>query len=165
VRSPTRDLVVVVDDVVGAQRGCRDELAGGTHAEVAAHAPELAGVDANVPVVGVLVAIESLIDVGVAHHRHRAERVGECGAPADVVRVAMCVHEVGDGRRGPPPDRCDDVSAGAGVGGIEGDEAVAGVQHHRVRETLDDRQPVGEFRQFVGDAVDRFVGHTGIDDP
>jgi hypothetical protein len=130
------------------------------HAEVAPHPAELAGVDADVPVVGVLVAVESLVDVGVAHHRHLTEGVGECGAPADVVGVAVCVHEVGDGRRGPPADRCDDVGAGAGVGGVEGDEAVAGVQHHRVRETLDDRQTVGDFRQFVGDAVDGFVGHT-----
>ena len=159
------DGVVIVDDMIRAQRRGRNELGRRSHSEVAAYTTELAGVDAYVPVVGVGVSVESVVDVAVADHGHAIECGGEVRAPADVVGMPVGVHEVADRRGGPALDGRDDVGTGSSVRGVERDEPLARVEHDAVAEALDDRQPVGQLRQLVGDPVDRFVDHARIDDP
>ena len=87
--------------------------------------------------------------------RHRA---------ADVVGVAVGVDDVGDRRVRPALDRVDDRSTRVGVRGVEGNQAVARVDHDAVTERLDDGEPVGHLAQLVRDPVERFVDVAALDD-
>ena len=97
--------VVVVGDV-GAQCADREERDVASRRRGDRGAAELAHVDHPVVSGGVLVPVESALDVLVAEHaRPRSPACisigGERARPADVVGVAVCVHQRVDGRRRP----------------------------------------------------------------
>lgn len=110
-------------------------------------------------------AVEPCLDVSVPDHGHLTERCGEVRAAADMVGVTVGVHQMGDRRVAPPTDGGDHVTTGTGMGRIESDQTIAGVEHHRMAETFDDRETFGQFGQLVADPVDRFVRHARVDDP
>ena len=93
--------------------------------------------------------------------------LGSCGeerAAADMIGVAVRVHQMADRLVAPAAQRLDHCSTGVHTRRIEGDDAFVGAHGNRVTEALDDRQVVGELAQLVGHAVHRLVDDPRVDD-
>ena len=152
----------------------RKAVAAGLLADVALQAAtiraaELAGVYEDVPCFGAAVAVEPALHVLVADHAQGCVAVArvvgrERAAAADVVDVAVRVHERVDATRAPLLQLGHDCGAGVHVARVETDETFARIPRHGVAEGLHHAQAVRDLAQFARGAVDRSVRDTRIDD-
>ena len=123
-----------------------------------AAAAELALVDRGVVAVGEVVAGEALGDGLVADHRRSpVTPVGGLGddgrRAADVVDVAVGVHEGVHGIVVPAAQGPEHLGAEGLEGGVEEHQTVVGAEGHDVGERLDDGDAVGHLGQLERDAV------------
>ena len=97
--------------------------------------------------------------------RHLAVSGTECDAAANVVGVAVGVHDVRYRVGSPPLDRLNHLGAREGMRGVKRNQTVPAVNDHRMAETLNDGKAIADLGQLIGHPIHRFVSHTRIDNP
>ncbi len=161
------DQLILIDRVGGEGPG-RDERALGSVCRGRSGRPaELALVDDLVVARGESVPLEPGRNRLVADHPGSRTAPLVCVGcehprPADVIEVPVGVNDGVDRVVGPGPQRGHHRFAAERPAGIEGDQALFGVDQHHVGERLDQSDRVVELAQFVGYPIRRCVRHPGF---